>query len=67
MRRELQIRGAFMWERSAPGMLIRMVEGGLLKLGDLDLATYPLAQITQCIEQARKCSALQFAVLEPGK
>ena len=67
MRKQLQIRGAFMWERSHPGLLIRMIESGLLKLGDLDVATYPLAQITECIQQARKRSALQFAVLEPAK
>ena len=63
--RELQIRGAFMADRSAPGILIRLVEAGLLDLGRLDVEAFPLARINECVRRAAQRSALQFAVLEP--
>ena len=65
-RRELEIRGSYMSSRETPGMLIRLVESGLLKLNQLNVKTFPLEKVTECVEFARKCSALQFSVLEPN-
>ena len=66
MRRELEIRGSYMSSRATPGTLIRLVESKVLNLGLLDIKTCPLAEITKCIDEARKCSALQFSVLLPS-
>lgn len=63
-RRELELRGSYMSSRETPGVLIRMIESGLLKLDQLDVKTFPLDEVSQCVEFARTCSALQFSVLE---
>ncbi len=67
MRKQLQIRGAYMSSRSTPGMLIRLIESGMLNLDQLDVKTFPLEEITEIVQQARKASALQFVALLPNK
>ena len=67
MRRELQVRGAYMSSRSTPGRLIQLIESGLLKLEQLDLTTFPLEKVSEAVQFARKASTLQFAVVEPHK
>ena len=60
------MRGSYMSSRETPGVLIRLVESGLLKLDQLDVKAFSLEEVSQCVEHARKCSALQFSVLKPN-
>ena len=60
------MRGSYMSSRETPGVLIGLMESGLLDLNKLDIKTFPLKGVTQCVEFARRCSALQFSVLEPN-
>ena len=53
-----------MSSRETPSVLIRLMESGLLDMNQLDVKTFPLEEVTRCVEFARKCSALQFSVLE---
>ena len=55
-----------MSSRETPGVLIRLIESGVLSLDHLDVKAFPLGEVSQCVEFARKCSALQFTVLEPN-
>ena len=65
-RRELEIRGSYMSSRETPSVLIRLMESGLLDMNQLDVKTFPLEEVTRCVEFAHKCSALQFSILEPS-
>ena len=65
-RRELELRGSYMCDRGAYKTLIRLAESGLLQLEQLDIKTFPLADVTDCIMYARKCSAMQFSIVEPS-
>ena len=67
MRKNLQIRGAYVSSRSTPRTLMQLVESKLLNLHQLDVKAFPLQDITEGIRQARMASALQFVVLEPNK
>ena len=66
-RRELEVCGSYMSDRSTPRTLIRMMECKLLRMQDLNLKVFPLSDIKECVDHARKCSALQFSILEPNE
>ena len=55
-----------MSSRETPSVLIRLMESGLLDMNQLDVKTFPLEEVTRCVEFAHKCSALQFSILEPS-
>ena len=66
-RRELEVRGSYMSDRATPRTLMRMMECKLLRMQNLNLKTFPLADIKESVVHARKCSALQFSILKPNE
>ncbi|KAA6416415.1 MAG: hypothetical protein FRX49_13617 [Trebouxia sp. A1-2] len=67
VRKNLEIRGAYMSSRSTPQTLVQLVESKVLNFDQLEVKGFPLDTITECVKQARMASALQFMVLEPNK
>ena len=62
----LEVRGSYMCDRGAYKTLIRLVESGLLQLERLDIKTFRLVDVIECIMYARKLSSMQFSVVEPS-
>jgi alcohol dehydrogenase len=63
---ELNICGAFMYPRYAPGDLLNLIEGKVLDLNVIKLEKYPLQQVNEAIVEAAKLRALGYCVLVPS-
>ncbi len=63
---QLQLRGAFMYPRTAPRDLMRLINAGLLDLAKVQIDSFPLAAINQAIGQAAALKGLHYAMLTPA-
>lgn len=63
MRRNIDIRGAFMYPRQTQARLADLVAAGLLDLDAVELWDFPLARYDEAIEQATQIRGLQYCVL----
>jgi alcohol dehydrogenase len=63
---EWSIRGAFMYPRSAPGDLLRMIQAGTLKLEAIKTHVFSLDQIDEAISKAATLKGLEYSVVVPS-
>lgn len=65
LRKELTVRGSYMFPRNAPSELLRMIASGVLSLDAFGVHTFPLADINEAIAQAPSFRGLEYAVVVP--
>lgn len=65
MLRQLTLRGAFMYPRSAPGRLMRMISSGILSLEAAVPHPYPLQRVEEAINAAAGLRGLDYCVVNP--
>jgi alcohol dehydrogenase len=65
MQNEISIRGAFMYPRSAPRELLKMVVGGTLDLSKMKTETFALDQIDAALDHAERSRGPCWSVLTP--
>jgi alcohol dehydrogenase len=63
MRRQIELLGASMYPRSAPGELAAMVRAGTLDLGAIQVKAYPLEQIDAALNAAASLRGLEYCVV----
>ena len=65
LRKELTLRGSYMFPRDAPSELLRMIASGVLSLDAFGVHAFPLADINEAIAQAPSFRGLEYAVVVP--
>ena len=60
-----EVVGQFMYERGAPGELAALVARGLLDLGKIKVAAFPLAQLPEAITAASRMHGLDLTAVVP--
>ncbi len=65
MVRELTVRGVFMYPRTAPGDLLRMIAAGTLKLSYVAIETFPLTEIGKALAAASGMKGLRYCMVQP--
>jgi alcohol dehydrogenase len=65
LRKELTIRGSYMYPRSAPGELLQLIGSGVLSLEAFQVHSFPLSAINEAIAQAASFRGLDCCVVVP--
>ena len=63
LRKQLTIRGSYMYPRFVPGELLRMIAPGVLDLSAVKIHAFPLEDINEALEQAPNFKGLEFCVI----
>ena len=65
LRKELTLRGSYMFPRDAPSELLRMIASGILSLDAFGIHVFALANINEAIAQAPSFRGLEYGVVVP--
>jgi len=65
LRKELTIRGSYMYPRSAPSELLQLIGSGVLSLEAFQVHSFPLSAINEAIAQAASFRGLDCCVVVP--
>ena len=63
--KELNIKGSFMYPKSAPSDIVKMIEAGLLNLKVFEPKVYSLNKINDAIAEASQSRGLEYVILQP--
>ena len=67
MRKQLDIRGSWMFSQDAFGDLIRLVASGVVDFNKINVHPFPLHQVNLAISKASTLKGLDWVILEPNK
>ena len=67
MRKQLEIRGSWMFSQDVVGDLIRLVASGVVDLNKIKVHPFPLDQVNAAISKASNLKGLDWVILEPNK
>ncbi len=67
MRKQLEIRGSWMFNQDDFGGLIRLVTSGVVDLNKIKVHPFPLDQVNAAVSKASTLKGLDWVVLEPNK
>ena len=67
MRKQLQIRGSWMFHQDDFGGLIRLVTSGVVDLNKIRVHPFPLDQVNSAVSKASTVKGLNWVILEPNK
>lgn len=66
MLKQISICGAFMYPRTAPQELLQMVQGGSLRLDQIQRQAFALSEIGAAIAYAAQAKGLNYAIVTPA-
>jgi threonine dehydrogenase-like Zn-dependent dehydrogenase len=66
MRRQLTIRGSFMFDRAGALQTWNLVRSGAVDLSKVSARAFPLAELKQAMDKAASLGGLDYALLLPN-